>query len=61
MYYRDGKSEFSAVITLVFSVTWSFRNHSNMISINDMMLKIAMLLNTFVETVKYILSGLFDE
>ncbi len=27
----DGKAEFSAVITPVFSVTWSFRNHSNML------------------------------
>ncbi len=25
------KSEFSAVITSVFSVTWSFRNHSNIL------------------------------
>ncbi len=27
MYYCNGKVEFSAVITLV----WSFRNHSNML------------------------------
>ncbi len=26
-----GKAKFSAAITPVFSVTWSFRNHSNML------------------------------
>ncbi len=30
MYFWDVKAELSAVITPVFSVTWSFRNHSNM-------------------------------
>ncbi len=27
----DGKAELSAIITAVFSATWSFRNHSNML------------------------------
>ncbi len=31
VYSCDGKVEFSAAITPVFSVTWSFRNHSNML------------------------------
>ncbi len=31
MYFYDGKAGFSAVITPVFSVTWSFRNLSNML------------------------------
>ncbi len=26
----DGKAEFLAAITPIFSVTWTFRNHSNM-------------------------------
>ncbi len=30
IYSCDGKAEFSVVITPVFSVTWSFRNYSNM-------------------------------
>jgi hypothetical protein len=30
MYSCDGKVKFSATISQVFSVTWSFRNHSNM-------------------------------
>ncbi len=29
-YFFDGKSRFPAAITPVVSVTWSFRNHSNM-------------------------------
>ncbi len=33
IYYCDGKAEFSEAITPVFSVTWCFRNHS------DLMLK----------------------
>ncbi len=31
IYSCDGKAEFSAAITPVISVTWSFRNHSNML------------------------------
>ncbi len=31
MYSCDSKAEYSVVITLVFRVTWSFRNHSNML------------------------------
>ncbi len=31
MYSCDGKAEYSAVITSVFSATWSFKNHSNML------------------------------
>ncbi len=31
VYFCDGKAEFSAAITPVFSVTWSFRNHSKML------------------------------
>ncbi len=31
IYSFDGKAEFSAAITPVFSVTWSFRNHSKSI------------------------------
>ncbi len=31
IYFCDGKAEFSAVITPVFSVTWSFRNRSNIL------------------------------
>ncbi len=34
IYSCDGKAEFSAVITPVFSVTWSFRYHSNMLICN---------------------------
>ncbi len=30
-YFCDGRAGFSAVITPVFSVTRSFRNHSNML------------------------------
>ncbi len=30
-YLCDGKAEFSAAITPVFSVTWSFRNNFNML------------------------------
>ncbi len=31
IYFCDGKAEFSAAITSVFSVTWSFRNSSDML------------------------------
>ncbi len=31
IYSCDGKAEFSAAITPVFSVTWSFRKHSNIL------------------------------
>ncbi len=31
IYSCDGKAEFSAAISPVFSVTLSFRNHSNML------------------------------
>ncbi len=31
IYSFDGKAEFSAAITPVFRVTWSFRNHSDML------------------------------
>ncbi len=31
MYSCDGKALFSAAISPVFSVTWSFWNHSNML------------------------------
>ncbi len=31
IYSCDGKSEFTAAITPVFSVTWSFRKHSHML------------------------------
>ncbi len=31
-YSCDGKAEFSAAITPVFSVTWSFRNHSDLLT-----------------------------
>ncbi len=31
IYFSDGKAEFSAAFTLFFSVTWSFRNHFNML------------------------------
>ncbi len=30
-YYEKSGITFSAAITLVFSITWSFRNHSNML------------------------------
>ncbi len=29
IYSCDGKAEFSAAVTAVFSITWSFRNHTN--------------------------------
>ncbi len=45
IYDCDGKGEFSAVITPVFSVTWSFRNHSNMLIWLLSMLKTVELLN----------------
>ncbi len=31
LFFCDDKAEFSAAITPGFSVTWSFRNHSNML------------------------------
>ncbi len=31
MYSGDGKAEFSAAIISVFSVTWSFKNRTNML------------------------------
>ncbi len=34
MYSCDGKAEFLAAITPVFSVTWSFRNEKCLIIIN---------------------------
>ncbi len=32
IYFWDGKAEFSLIISPGFSVTWSFRNHSNMLT-----------------------------
>ncbi len=32
IYSCDGNTKFSAAITPVLSVTWSFRNHCNMLS-----------------------------
>ncbi len=31
MYFCYGKAVFSAAVTPVFSVTWSFRNHSDLV------------------------------
>ncbi len=45
------KAEFSAAITPVFSVTWSFRNHSSILICcsNRSMLKTVVLLNIFMK------------
>ncbi len=54
MYFSDGKDKFSAAITPVFSVTWSFRNHTNMLKKHVLlsMFKTVVLLNIyFLETV----------
>ncbi len=45
MYSCDSNAEYSVVITLVFSVTWSFRNHSNMLIWCKTFLKTSVLLN----------------
>ncbi len=56
IYSCDGKAEFSAVVTPIFSVTWSFRNHSNMLICcsrkNRIIINVEMvvLLNIFVKT-----------
>ncbi len=57
------KAEFSAPITPVFSVTRSFRNHSNMLiwslkNFVTIIVKTLVLLNIFVETVM-LFSGFF--
>ncbi len=41
MYSYNSKAEFLAVITPVFSVTWSFRNHYNA----DLVLTFIILIN----------------
>ncbi len=55
MYFSDGKGEFSAAVTPVFSVPWSFRNHTNMLKKHVLLLsmfKTVVLLNIyFLETV----------
>ncbi len=49
MYSCDGKAEFSAAITPVFSVTWSFRNHSNIpISAQEHFLLLSKLKTVFI-------------
>ncbi len=51
IYSGDGKADFSASLHLVFSVTWFFRNHSNMLLKKYLflsMLKIAVQPYTFV-------------
>ncbi len=47
IYSCDGKTEFSASITPVFSVTWAFKNHSNILICwsRKSILKIVVLLN----------------
>ncbi len=54
MYSCDAKAEFSAAITLVFSITWLFRNNFNMLIIITIML-----INTSVETVIHFFSRIF--
>ncbi len=53
-----------SIITPVFSVTRSFRNHSNMLKKHFLvlsLLKTFVLLNIFVETIIKKKSGFFDE
>ncbi len=63
MYSYDGKAQFSAAITPVFSVTWYFRNQSNNILKHQslLMLKTGVLINIFVETWYDFCSGFLDE
>ncbi len=45
IYFCDSKAEFSAVITPVFSVTWSFRNDSDMLIWCSVIIHFLVLLN----------------
>jgi len=47
---HDDKAEFSAAITAVFRVTWSFRNHYNILIWCSRMLKTVALLKISVKT-----------
>jgi len=55
IYSCDGKAEFSAAITPVFSVTWSFRKHFNMLITGTVVLLIINLISINAEKVQCIM------
>ncbi len=65
-YSCDGKAEFSAVITLIFSVTWSFRNNSSVVIwcsvfiINYYWCSLLLMVHIIISVVMWLDSGACD-